>query len=103
MELYGCFVPSLVEIGKGVLRRRFLNFFNVFSLFHNYFIYYHHLEKGVALHLNPFPQGCFVPSLVEIGQVVLKKKMKFFFLKVYSQTDDGQQAIRKAHLSFQLR
>ena len=29
-------------------RRRFFNFVNVFSLFHNYL----HLEKGVALHLN---------------------------------------------------
>ena len=61
----------------------------------------------------PFTQGCFVPSLVEIGPVVLEKKMKMW--KVYRQTDrqtdgrtDGQtdagrQVIRKAHLSFQLR
>ena len=60
----------------------------------------------------PFTQGCFVPSLVEIGPVVLKKKMKMW--KVYRQTDgrdrqtdgqidDGRQVIRKAHLSFQLR
>ena len=65
----------------------------------------------------PFTQGCFVPSLVEIGPVVLEKKMKMW--KVYRQkdrqtdrqtdgqtdgrTDAGRQLIRKAHLSFQLR
>ena len=60
----------------------------------------------------PFTQGCFVPSLVEIGPVVpvvLEKKMKMW--KVYRQTDGrtdrqidaGRQVIRKAHLSFQLR
>ena len=52
-------------------------------------------------------------SLVEIGKVVLEKKSKIE--KVYRraerqtdrqsdrQTDDGRKAIRKAHLSFQLR
>ena len=65
-------------------RRRFLNFVNVFSLFRNYLP----LEKGRALHLNnlnPLPQGCFVPNLVEIGPVVLEKKIKMW--KVYGQTD----------------
>ena len=58
-----------------------------------------------------------MPSLVEIGPVVLEKKSKIG--KVYRrtdrqtdgqtdgqtdrQTDDGRKAIRKAHLSFQLR
>ena len=50
-----------------------------------------------------------MPSLVEIGPVVLEKKMKMW--KVYRQTDrqtdrrtdDGRHVIRKAHLSFQLR
>ena len=40
--------------------------------------------------------------MVEIAPVVLEKKMKIW--KVYRRTDnDGQQVIRKAHLSFQLR
>ena len=34
----------------------------------------------------PFTQGYLVPILVEIGQVVLEKKMKMW--KVYRQTDD---------------
>ena len=42
-----------------------------------------------------------MPSLVEIGPVVLEKKSKIG--TVYRQTDYGQQAIRKAHLNFQLR
>ena len=47
------------------------------------FLKYLPLEKGVALHLNRagdsrFTHGCFVPSLVEIGQVVLEKKIFYF-------------------------
>ena len=56
----------------------------------------------------PITRGCFVPSLVKIGPVVLEKKSKIW--KVYRQMDrqtdrqtDGRQAIRKAHWSFQLR
>ena len=45
-------------------------------------------------------QGCFVVSLVEIDPVILEKINMW---KVYRHTDDGQQAIKKAHLSFQLR
>ena len=58
-------------------------------------------ENGVVLNLMfiPCSQGCFVPSLVEIDPVVLEK-MKIW--KVYWRTDDGQHAIRKVHLSFQL-
>ena len=66
------------------------------------------LEEGrVPLSVKnwiPSTQGCFVPSLVEIGQMVLEKKLKMW--KVYRRTDrqtDRQQAIRKAHLSIQLK
>ena len=68
-------MPRLVEIGSVVLEKRiFLNFINVFSLFRNYLP----LEKGGVLHLKKlesFTQGCFWPSLVEIGAVVLEKKI----------------------------
>ena len=53
-------------------RRRFLNYVNVFSLFRNYLPF----EKGGALQFF-FIQGCFVPSLVEIGSVVREKIFKF--------------------------
>ena len=54
----------------------------------------------------PFTQGCFVPSLVEIGPVVLEKKMKMW--KVYDNNDyddDGQRTIliRKAFGSCELK
>ena len=69
------FCQVLVEIGPVVLRRRFLRFVNVFSLFLNNLP----LEKGVVLHLNKFEspstQGRFVPSSVEIGRLVLKKRI----------------------------
>ena len=35
----------------------------------------------------PFTQGCFVPSLVEIGPVVLEKKIHMW--KVYDNDNDG--------------
>ena len=47
----------------------------VFLVFRNY----HFFGKGVSLYFNkliPFTQGCFVPSLVKIGLVVLEKKSK---------------------------
>ena len=50
---------------------------------------------------SPFTQGWFVPSLVKFGPEVLEKKSKMS--KVNRQTDDGQKAIRKAHLSLRLR
>ena len=53
----------------------------------------------------PIIQGCIVRSLVQIGPVVLEKKSKIgkVYRQTYGQTDDGQQVIRIAQLSFQLR
>ena len=124
-----------LKMSQWFWRRRFLNFVNVFSLFHNYLP----LEKGVALHLNklespslkdalcqvwlklaqwfwrriflkviivfsPFRNklplekggalqlnklGCFVPSLVEIGPVVLEKdKCEKFTIQRRLTTDE---------------
>ena len=54
----------------------------MFLLFRNYLP----LEKGMALYLNelecPSTQGCFVPSLVEIGPLVPEKKV-FKILSMY--------------------
>ena len=49
--------------------RRFLKLVNVFSLIR----YYLPLVKGMAICV-PIYQGCYVSSLVEIGQVIIKKK-----------------------------
>ena len=45
------------------LRRRFLNFVNVFSLFRNYLP----LEKGMALYLNQIKQKRFREEVVKFG------------------------------------
>ena len=64
-------VQSLVENGPEV----FKNFVSVFLLFH----YYLPLEINITIHLNKleilFTQGYFVPCLVEIGPLVLEKKI----------------------------
>ena len=68
-----------LKLDQWFWRRRFLNFVNVFSLFRNYLP----LEQTWI----PFTQGCFVPSLIEIGPVVLEKKMKMW--KVYDNNDNN--------------
>ena len=69
-----------LKLAQWFWRRRFLNCVNVFSLFRNYLP----LEKGGVLHLNknefPSYQGYFEPRLVEVGSVVLEKKI-FKFCK----------------------
>ena len=73
----------------------FLNFVNIFLLFHNYLP----LEMGVALYLNNIESLFFWPSLVEIGPVVLEKKMKMW--KVYRRTD-GWRTISDQQSSLEL-
>ena len=69
-------------------RRRVLKFDNVFSP----------LGKGRGHSVEqtwiPISQGCFVPNLVEIGPVVLEKKMKM--LKVNKQTTDNRRSEKLA-------
>ena len=81
--------------------RRFLNF----SKYFHYFVIFSPWKKaGPSFEQTwiPFTQGCFVPSLIKIGPVVLEKEMKM--RKVYRlTTDGGWQTIRIAHLSFQFR
>ena len=87
----GCFVPSLVEIGPVVLMKKIFKFWQcnfAISLLSP-------LGKGRSPSFEeiwiPITQGCFVPSFVEIGPVVLEKKSKIG--KVYRRTDrqtDGQ-------------
>ena len=65
-----------VKLALWFLRRRFLKFINAFSLFR----YYLPLEKGGVLHLNklesPSHKDALCQVLVEIGLLVLEKKMK---------------------------
>ena len=109
----------LIEIGSGEedfknLSKYFCYFkisekyFRYFKISEKYFRYFKISEKALLLNKleSPSPKDALCQlSLVEIGPVVLEKKMKM--LKVYrqtdTQTDDGRQVIIKAHLSFQLR
>jgi hypothetical protein len=88
-------------------RRRFLKIFSVFLLFR----YYLPLEKGYPLRLNKLESP---PPKDDLCQVYLKLVMWFWRRsrkckslqtdgQTDGQTDAGQRAIRKAHLSFQLR
>ena len=71
------------------------------------------LEKGQVISLEeswiPFTAGCFVPSLVEIEQVVLENRIKMWKVndskndKTPKKKDNGQILIRKAHLSRRLK
>ena len=72
----GCFDPSLGEIRPVVLKKKILKIRQK-----NFAIsYLSPLGKGRGPSFEqiwiPFNQGCFVPSLLEIDPVVLKKKMK---------------------------
>ena len=65
-----------LKLAQWFWRKRLWNFVNVFSLFRNNLP----IEKSATLHFKtciPFTLRCFVPSLVEIGPVVLKKIFKF--------------------------
>ena len=75
----------------------FKKFFNImyFLIFCNYL----HFEKGMTLHLKKkywiiFTQECFVPTFVEVGPVVLEKKIFnscqfIFFISQLSAIWDG--------------
>ena len=58
-------------------RRRFLNFFNVFSLFCNYL----HLEKGMVHHLNkiesPSPKNALYQVWLKLAQWFWRRRRKF--------------------------
>ena len=55
---------------KGSWEEEFLNFFNVFSIFRNSLLGPSFEQTWIL-----YTKGCFVPSLVEIGPVVLEKKI----------------------------
>ena len=95
-----------LKLALWFLRRRVLKFINVFSLFR----YYLPLENGGALYLNKLesslPKDALCQVWLKLAQWFLRRRgkcEKFRDRRTHRRTDDGQQAIRKAHLSFQLR
>ena len=73
-------MPSLVEIGPVVLEKITFKFASEFPLFRFYLL----LEKRAVLHLSKLKHfvsnNCFVPSIVEIGLILLEKN----FVNVFS-------------------
>ena len=65
--------------------RRFLNFNDEFLQFCLLFPLEKRLGSSFVQTWISSTQGCFVPSLAEIGWVVVKEKMKMW--KIYKQTD----------------
>jgi hypothetical protein len=93
----------LIEIGLLVLEEILKNFQCIFTL-----SLLSPLGKGVSLHLNnlesPPPEDdlCQVWSKLASGSGEEVNNVKVY-RQMDEQTDNEQQAIRKAHLSFQLR
>ena len=83
-----------------VLEKRILNFINVVLLFHNYLP----LKKGRALHLNnlesPSPKNALCQVWLKLASGSGEEDENVKSLQTDGRTDDGHQAIRKAHLSF---
>ena len=85
-----------LKLALWFLRRRFLKLVNVFSLFP----YYLPLEMGVAFHLNKLESPLPKDALCQVSEKFTDRRTD---RRTERQTDNGRQAIRKAHLSFQLR
>ena len=72
------FVSWLIEIGLAVLEEIFKSCLYIFNL-----LLLSPLRKGqdpsFERNLIPLTQGCSVPNLVEIGPVVLEKKLSMYF------------------------
>ena len=66
-----------LKLAQWLLRRRFLNFINVFSLFR----YYLPLEKGVVLHLSklefPSPKDALCLVWLKLALLFLRRFLKF--------------------------
>ena len=97
---------------SGFLRRRFLNFVNVFSQFRNYLL----LGKGGALHFNKFetpsPNDALCQVWLKLAQWFWRRRWKCEKFTTTTTTtmttttttmNNGQILIRKPHLSLRLR
>ena len=81
----GYVVPCLVENGPMVLKKKIFIRFNLFFLIFQLSSLWEWRGPSFEKTWIPFTQGYYVPSLVEIDQVVLENKMKMW--KVYRRTD----------------
>jgi hypothetical protein len=93
----------LLNLARWFWRRRFLNIFSVILVFR----YYLPLEMGYLFCLNklesPLPKNDLCQFWLKLVQWFWRRSRKCKSLQTDRQTDARQRAIRKAHLSFQLR
>ena len=76
-----CFVLSLVEIGSVVLEKKIFKFCQyIFAILLLYVIIFPWKRWDPSFEQTwiPFTQGCFVPSLVEIGQSFWRRRLSRF-------------------------
>ena len=95
-------MPNFVKIGQVVPENKIFKFLS--RIFTISLLSLRAKLRGLSFEQTwiPFIKGFYVPNLAEIGPVVMAKKMtpkKF----TDRQMGDGEQAIRKVRLSFQLR
>ena len=74
------FVPSLVEIGPVVLEKIFKFCQCIFAILKLSPLRKRHVLSCEKKTWIAITQGCFMPSLVKIGPIVLEKKMKMWKL-----------------------
>ena len=92
-----------LKLAQWLWRIRYLNFFNIFSLFRNYLPW----EKGGVLHLNklepPSPKDAYCQVWLKLTQWFWRRRWKCekFTTTTTTTTDKGQILIREAHLSLQ--
>ena len=81
-----CFVSSFVEFGTAVLKKKFLNTFNIILQFYCLLF-----QKGVALHLNQFTLSLHRETLSQVWMKLAKwfwkrvlKYFQFYYLTIIS-------------------
>ena len=75
--------PVWLKLAQWFLRRRYFNFVNVFSLL-RYYLPLKRAGSFISTNLNSLYLRMFVSNLVDIGSVIMEKKMKMW--KIYRQT-----------------
>ena len=86
----GCIVPSLVEIGSVVLKKRIFKFLQFFFRYFVIICPWKRVGPSIWTNLNHHHLRMFVSNLVEIGSDVLEKKMKMCLRQRQRQRRRGQ-------------
>ena len=79
-SIYSRMLWNLVEIGPVVVKREFLNIFNIISLFRFYLPF----EKGLALHLNKFESSPLKDAVCQVWLKLAQWLWRRRFLKKFN-------------------